>query len=156
MELLYCDYYKSMALYDINTDTCRIFCKSNSCWHNSLLINNEIICISYFGTISLIIKNNDNDIKIFVVAEIDEIVNDLIWSPKGNLIVVTDYAVTTHNIPEISLLKLIPLGLMAENTNWSNFLKKEPYDPRLFLLIAEMFFNTELINEIQRKRKYST
>jgi WD40 repeat protein len=144
-ELSHSDDHKSMALYDINTDTCRKFCKLRGYWTNSLFIANGIICVSYYGTVLLIIKNN-NTAEIFVVVSISEEVRDLIWSPKGNLIVVTSHAVTTYNIPKISLLKLIQFGFVTENTNWSNFLKKEPYDPRLFLFVADFFHDPNLFD----------
>lgn len=108
-----------------------------------LPISNEILlCLTYSNRLVLLIKNDNID--RVTIKKIKRLALNIFWSPKGNLIADHFREITTYNLPEISLLKLIPLGLMAENTIWSDFLKEGCYDPRLFLFIADLFRDPNL------------
>lgn len=112
---------------------------------NVIPITSEIILYVLYDDISLIIKDlytTDKGSSSVVKIGIFPIkIHNTIRSTKGNIVVKAIHELFTCDIPEISLLKLIPVGLMTKNTSWSNFLKNEPYDPRLFLFIAALACN---------------
>jgi hypothetical protein len=120
-----------------------------------LPITNEIILCLITNELRILIKNNDDkkETEWFLMKEMRGCAKNIFWTRNGSLIQVTERKITTIYLPEISLLKLIPLGLIAENTNWSNFLKEEPYDPRLFLFIAEFFRDPLLMDKHEMDKK---
>ena len=130
----------SGAVFDTNTNKQIWHIDKFDDWVATIPVTNEIILCLVGSELILVIRNGENTDYI-IIKKFDMYIYDMIWSPKGNLVVTTNHNIFTCNIPEISLLKLIPLGLSVEKTIWSDFLKNEPYDFRLFLFIAALTCN---------------